>query len=343
MDQIWGSMAQYHEIQWGWKIAVYLFIAGLSAGAVISALLIKWSTKQEDYSSEGLIKAGAMIAPLAIIIGQGLLVFDLGKPFSFYLLMLHYQFHSVMSIGVVLLIIYSVLSVIYSVIIFKQKLLTSEWTECFWGPIKTIIEWIEASGIWFESLLCFSAISIAAYTGFLLSVLEAKPLLNVSLLPLLFLISGMSAGVAANIIVGVTVFKAYVQQHNLKYLLSLDMKLIPAELFVLFLMFTGLFNMGGTYAATAQQALTTGVWAIVFWVGVVGIGLVLPAIVAMAFLHKAETTMAPVTVTAGMLNTATAQSTLSVPTLLFNAMLVMIGVVLLRFYVLFAGQIFVGN
>lgn len=40
MNNMSGSLAQYSEIYWGWPIAVYLFLAGLSAGASIVAVLI---------------------------------------------------------------------------------------------------------------------------------------------------------------------------------------------------------------------------------------------------------------------------------------------------------------
>jgi len=53
------------------------------------------------------------------------------------------------------------------------------------------------------------------------------------------------------------------------------MKLIPTELFVLFLTLVGLLNMGGSHALVAQQALSIGVWAQVFWIGVVGVGLIM--------------------------------------------------------------------
>lgn len=341
MDQIWGNVAQYSEIQWGWEIAIYLLLAGLSAGALISALLVKWSSGN-DISYDGLVKAGALLAPPAIMIGQGLLVVDLGKPFSFWLLTVNYQFHSVMSIGVIMLMIYSGLSVLFAGIVFKETLVDQEWADWFFGPIIVIIEWFEKAGVWIEWCMCLAAISIAAYTGFLLSALVAKPLLNVPLLPILFLVSGMSAGIAASVVVGITVFRDSVKDHNLRYLLSLDNKLIPAELFVLFIMFTGLFNMGGQYAIVAKQALTIGIWAKVFWFGVIGVGLVLPIVLTFTSLHQYERgSSAAISMTPGINTMNAVSEELPVGTLLINSTLVLMGVVLLRFYILYAGQIFI--
>ncbi|MDR3593139.1 MAG: polysulfide reductase NrfD [Negativicutes bacterium] len=336
MDQIWGSLAQYQEVQWGWPIAFYLFIAGLSAGALISALLIKRSAGQGQWR-DGLVKAGAIIAPLAIMVGQGLLVLDLGKPFSFYLLMIHFQLTSVMSIGVILLMAYTALSMLFFLIVFKEE------AGRMMKQLLPLAEAGEGAGLALDFLMGLSAVSIAVYTGFLLSVLVAKPLLNIAVLPLLFLISGMSAGVAANIVAGVLFFRSSVGERNLRYLLTLDMKLIPSELFVLFILFVGLVNMGGSYAIVARQALSTGVWAQVFWIGVVGIGLILPIIMAFTALHRFEQAGKTATLTAGGGGSMASSGSLPISALVMNSAFVLVGVVLLRFYLLYAGQIFIGN
>ena len=83
------------------------FLAGLSAGASIVAVLISNKFGKDNYY----FKAAALIAPVAIILGLALLVIDLGKPLSFYWILLLYNFDSVMSIGVALLLVYTPLSV----------------------------------------------------------------------------------------------------------------------------------------------------------------------------------------------------------------------------------------
>lgn len=339
MDQIWGSMAQYTTVQWEWPVAVYLFLAGLSAGALIAALLVKWRDGNSGY--DGLVKAGVLLAPIAIGIGQVLLIVDLSKPLSFWLLMLHYQLNSVMSIGVILLMAYSGLATLLAVIVFKGALAESEWTEWCFAPLLPVVEWFENRGTWLEWIMCLFAIAIAAYTGFLLSALGAKPLLNVPLLPLLFLVSGLSAGIAATIAGGVMAFKESVKEENLHYLLSLDTKLLPVELFVLFIMFSGLINMGGQYAVVAKQALTVGIWAKVFWVGVLGAGLILPIVVALTSLHgRQQMVTHTVSAASGQAAYQGIRPVMPLGTLLINSTMVLLGGVLLRFYILYAGQIF---
>jgi polysulfide reductase chain C len=66
-------------------------------------------------------------------------------------------------------------------------------------------------------------------------------------------------------------FKSEVNEKNAKYLLELDLRVVPMELLLLFALFVGMYFQGGDKALIAVQALTTGVWAWVFWVGVIGI------------------------------------------------------------------------
>lgn len=324
MDQIWGSMAQYTKIIWPWEIAVYLFLAGLSAGALISAVLVKWRSG-DDPKEDGIIKAGALLACPAISVGLGLLILDLGKPLSFWLLMVYFNLNSVMSLGVILLSVYSFLTAIFALIVFKDELLASDLTGWAVKPIMPLVlAVVQRAGKAFDWIMLALAVCIAAYTGFLLSVLVAKPLMNGAALPLLFLVSGISSGIAACIVTGLTLFKSTVQQGNLKYLASIDAKLVPMELVILFAMFVGMFNMGGHYAEVAEQALTVGVWAKVLWIGVIGVGLVAPLVIS-ASLHRYESSEGLV---------------MPVGKLLLNCGLVLTGVVLLRFYILYAGQIF---
>ena len=317
MDVIWGNTTQYTMVYWPWPIAIYLFLAGLSAGALMVSILVKWLEGNETPPWDGLIKAGAMTAPLAIILGLGLLVVDLGKPLTFWYLMVYVNPMSIMSIGVWLLSIYTPLALIFGAMIFSHSGRLAEPLK----PFAALLGFFERLGTKFESLLLLLSIGVAAYTGFLLSAVPSFPLFNQPVLPLLFLVSGFSAGIASNILLGLTVFKSSVNENNLKYLLALDLRVVPFEMVTLFIMFMGMHYLGGAHAVVAAQVLTTGTWASVFWLGVVGIGLVVPVLVAVVALHG---------------------HSYKLGTVLFNSAAVLAGVLLLRFYILYAGQLFPG-
>lgn len=52
--------------------------------------------------------------------------------------------------------------------------------------------------------------------------------------------------------------------------------MVLAEAFLLFAFFFGLYLGGGQKTIAFETALLGGFWASVFWIGVVGIGIVLP-------------------------------------------------------------------
>ncbi|MBP1763264.1 MAG: psrC [Firmicutes bacterium] len=320
MDITWGSQLQYHAVYWPWPIAIYLFLAGLSAGSLMVAVLLKWLDKNNLPPWDGLIRAGAAIAPITIILGLVLLIVDLGKPLTFWYLMLYFKPSSVMSIGVWLLAVYTPFCLLFTMAIFKDHFFSGTLAG-YIRFLQPVVTFYENNSVKIEVFLLTIASGVAIYTGFLLSAAIGLPLLNQPILPLLFLASGFSAGIAANIIIGLTVFKAVVEPKNLKYLLMLDLRVIPFELGMLFLMFAGMHFLGGAHALVGIQALTEGFWAGVFWFGVVGIGLVMPLIVAVTALHG---------------------HSYKKTTVLFNSVILLLGVLLLRFYILYAGQIYTG-
>ncbi|MGL4713236.1 MAG: NrfD/PsrC family molybdoenzyme membrane anchor subunit, partial [Shewanella sp.] len=118
MNNTWGDMAQYDPVTWHWVIAVYLFMAGLSAGSLLIGIGLRWANKELNTGVEsGILKAAAIIGPVAISLGLACLVFDLTKPFHFWLILIHYNFQSVMAIGVLALLAYSPLAFAYAILV----------------------------------------------------------------------------------------------------------------------------------------------------------------------------------------------------------------------------------
>ncbi len=316
MNQIWGSMEQYNTVVWHWPIAVYLFLAGLSAGAIISAIVIKWMKGNEVSPWDGIIKAGAILAPVTIGAGLLLLITDLTRPLVFWRLLIHYNFGSVMTIGVLALFVYMPVSLLFLAGIFKKEIIESPFK--FLSVFADIaLDYAKA----LEGITLILAVGVGAYTGFLLSAMNSFPLLNTPVLPALFLASGVSAGISANLVVGLLFFNGSTKGENISYLHGLDVKVIFMELFFLFILFVGMMYQGGATAHVASAALTTGGLASLLWIGVVGIGLVLPIALNFALPNGVKHSNAFV---------------------IFNALIVLIGVLALRYYILYAGQTFVG-
>lgn len=322
MNPIWGSIEQYSPIIWPWPIAVYLFLAGLSAGSIIVSLLVKWNRHEGEENTiwDAMVKAGAIIAPATIIIGLLLLIVDLKKPLEFYWLLISYNFTSVMTLGVLALFIYTPIVLLFTLLIFEDSVRKVKILS-FLIPVISFIKGFQSYAKIVEYSLFVIAIIVGAYTGFLLSAIQANPIWNTPILPLLFLASGISAGIATNILVGILFFKNSINKESVKYLLVMDLRVIMVELPIIVLLFVGMMYVGGDSLVAAKQALTTGFWAILFWVGVIGVGLLLPVIIAFTALKNHE---------------------YKVGYIIFNSFVVLVGVLLLRFYIVYAGQLFVG-
>lgn len=317
MNQIWGSIEQYNTVVWHWPIAVYLFLAGLSAGAIISAIVIKWMKGNDVSPWDGIIKAGAILAPVTIGAGLLLLITDLTRPLHFWKLLIHYNFGSVMTLGVLALFAYFPVVILFFMGIFKKELFETGSLK-FLAPIADLAL---AYAKLIESVTLILAVGVGAYTGFLLSAMNSYPLFNTPVLPALFLVSGISAGISANLVIGLLFFNSSTKDGNVSYLHGLDVKVSFVELFFLFILFVGMFYQGGSAAHVAKAALSTGGLSALLWLGVIGLGLMLPIGLNFALPHGVKHSHGFV---------------------IFNSLIVLVGVMSLRYYILYAGQIFVG-
>ena len=88
------------NLVWDSTIAIYLFLLGISSGAVQLAIAYKRSHKLENPSKNWIIRAAAVLGSVPTLIGLTLLIFHLARPWTFWKLMFNYQFNSVMSMGV---------------------------------------------------------------------------------------------------------------------------------------------------------------------------------------------------------------------------------------------------
>src|SRR5499425_2365729 len=100
-------------IEWGFLIVNYLFLGGLSAGLFFVSALATFLYKIEEPSPYTRIaRLGAFLAPWPVMIGCGLLVFDLGHWYKFYKLFLHLRIVSPMSIGSWLLVMFNLVALV---------------------------------------------------------------------------------------------------------------------------------------------------------------------------------------------------------------------------------------
>lgn len=248
------------EFTWALFIVIYLFTAGLSAGAMITSNLA-FLYGGKDFERVG--RWGAYISPFPISLGLGVLLLDLGSPFNFYRLFLTLQVRSPMSYGSWAILLFSGLSVIYLYL---------------WLPEKyQIIGHLKSSEKLKKGLAVFMpflSVGVASYTGLLLNA-AVRPLWNAPLLPVLFLVSALSTGVASVILLSTLSPWQRARHKELHVLTKVDAALIIVEcLIILIMMVMG--TLSSVSVAKAFGSLLYGEYAWMFWLMIVGLGLLLP-------------------------------------------------------------------
>ena len=188
-------------IAWPWPIAVYLFLAGISGGAVAVALMLNRYRNQVAENTP-VLKAATLVGFVTIVLGMICLVADLTNPLVFWRILIYYNLTSVMSLGVIALLFYIPLVFVLMLVAFRKEVKgcgALAWLDGIIGAfdgIRGALQWI----------VLILAITICAYTGFLISALIRFPLINTAVLPALFIASGLSAGAAAAKLVAVGCF-----------------------------------------------------------------------------------------------------------------------------------------
>jgi formate-dependent nitrite reductase membrane component NrfD len=319
---------------WGWEIPVYLFLGGLVAGLMILAgvrlLVVRPNTRQAMVCCT----IGPLVGLVLLSLGMLALFLDLSHKLHVWRLYLTFQPTSPMSWGSwILLLVYPallanalthlpeaipalarrfpVLTAISDFILARQRLIV---------------------GIGLSNMVL--GVALGLYTGILLGTLGARPLWNSAVLGPLFLFSGLST--AAALLHGILVLFSRDEERPefADFLLSmvarwtharpLDTSVAPTlaradnSFLTIELGLLGLLLVGHlTSTAVHQEAaslLLTGPYAAVFWVFVIGLGILLPLLLQhFELAHRIRHTIMP-------------------------AVLVLAGGLVLRFVLVAAGQ-----
>lgn len=248
------------ELTWALMIVIYLFTAGLSAGSMITSNLA-FLFGGKDF--ERVSRFGAFISPFPISLGLGVLLLDLGSPFNFYRLFLTLEVWSPMSYGSWAILLFTVLSVLYLYL---------------WLPEKyQLVGHLKNTGKWKSMLSKFMpilSVGVASYTGLLLNA-AVRPLWNAPLLPVLFLVSALSTGVASVILLSSLSPWQRARRKELHVLTKADAALIILEcLIILVMIVMGILSSDSE--SMAFGSLLYGQYAGMFWFLIVGLGLMLP-------------------------------------------------------------------
>jgi formate-dependent nitrite reductase membrane component NrfD len=250
---------------WHWQIPIYLYLGGLAAGILFFAGIFTILGKEKDMATT--VKWAPFLVPGALVIGLFMLFLDLKHQLFFWRLYTTVRLESPMSWGAWVLMFITPLSFIYAATYLKDAIPSWKWRF-------TLLEKTEALAIknrkglaW---VLIVLAVILGIYTGILLSAFNARPLWNNSILGPLFLVSGLSTGTA--VIMWMTR-----SHHERKIMSRIDLVLIIVELFFITHMIMGMLA-GSSVQIAAADLFLGGQFTVSFWVFVIILGLVFPAV-----------------------------------------------------------------
>jgi formate-dependent nitrite reductase membrane component NrfD len=232
---------------WEWPIWLYLFAAGVAGGGFFATFLIHLFTggKHKD-----LLKIATWIGVPLVGIGTLLLIVDLGNQLDFWHLVARFYPVSPMSIGTWVLILWAICAVALIVLWLAESEVRVFVILRGLVPLTKVLGWI---------LVVLSAVLIT-YTGVLLSATSTAMWATV-LLPVLFVVSAISTGLAATMLVAVLLGKEI--PHRIGQAAAV-LEVYEVVALIAFLI------------AVPAGVLISGPLSLWFWIGVIAIGMLIP-------------------------------------------------------------------
>ena len=299
---------------WEWEIPVYLFVGGLVAGMMIIAginmlRLAKGERTESFYSVQSPI-----LGFLLMNFGMLALFMDLEHKLYVYRVYMAFEPLSPMSWGSwILLLVYPVL-LLSALIRLPQAW---PWLGERVPVVQRLSERLTANTRVIKLLGSANivlGIGLGIYTGILLSTMVSRPLWNSAILGPLFLVSGLSTAAAAIHLVSSVTRRAPAPSGFLggalaalvqplgnnppgpgteKTLVRADQAFLSVELVLICLLFVGLLS-GSASQIDAVDILTRGKYAVVFWGGVIAVGIATPLVLqALELTHRLRHTIIP--------------------------------------------------
>lgn len=239
-------MGSGKQSSWGWPIATAVFLGGAGGGTFLISFMMGVLGIYEP-----LARIGAVVGPVLVVICAVFLFSDLGSKFNVYRLFRNVR-TSWMSRGTWFITFFVIFGLIYS--------LPTFWIP--WGIDTT-------PGLVIGIIAAILAFLVMLYTGILFGVLKRIPLWNTPALPLLYIFSALSTGMA--ILVLIAAFLVASLGDAFAASVPAEITIIVMELIIL-----------GVYIEIVRKVSATGAESVrlllnpLFLTAVLGTGLIVP-------------------------------------------------------------------
>jgi polysulfide reductase chain C len=277
-------------LTWKYEIAIYLWIAGIAGGAYFSAFLI-------DRFSGGrhklLMKMAMLMGVPLVGLGSLLLVIDLGEPLRFWHLFTRFRPGSAMSMGSWILLSYAILGAVMLLLWALEWLKLSERTLRSVERVNGVISWITF----------VLSVLVIAYTGVLLSASNQALWASSFLVPALFVASGIATGTAIVFLAARMGLDRLVDrilagpgqripERTVRNMSNAAAIVGVVEVLVLLAYVGWMGSFATPAAAEALSVLISGSLSLLFWGGVVLIGLLIPMVLELASMYSEKADLA---------------------------------------------------
>ncbi|MCM0082137.1 polysulfide reductase NrfD [Geomonas sp. Red32] len=310
-----NAITSPHLHVWDWRVSLYLFLGGLSAGLAIMTSILH--VRKGGKLAEGEIAAvtAPLYVPLILSIGMFFIFLDLERKLNVFWFYLTVQPLSPMSWGSWGLLVFYPICILYAL-----AMLPDQYRPKLTLPfLINLSERLRAYRLHLAACNFGMGIFIGIYTGVLLSSFVARPLWNSAILPVLFLTSAMSAGAAFMIMIA--------KEKKVKlFFTKVDIWLILAEMVLLPLFFYGQYTSSGAHRESILPFFTFNHDYFWYGLGLLLLVVILPAAMVLKFLEVQEDHGEELTPVALM-------------KMNLSALLVLLGGLIIRFSFVYAGQL----